>query len=177
MAQPPDPSDNTQSRLPANPLMMGKIIIAAFAMGVVTFGVAALVFGPQARLNKPAPDPQLPIILGAVMGGLFVLACIFGLGVMSAILLSQARKAWDQRSSTESGAMQVARLFLTRTIIRGAMFEGPGLLGGVILFLTGSAIGIAGLVASLLLLAGTFPTKSALQRFFELATQHEHPAR
>jgi hypothetical protein len=172
----PLPTDSG-GRLPANPLSTGKVIIAAFLMGLVSFGIVVLILGPGVRKNQPSVDPQLPIILGAVMGGMLVLACIFGLGVMSAVLLSQAKAAWDRRTTTEEGAMGVARIYLTRTILRGAMFEAPGLLGGVITLLTGSWIGLCGVVASILLLLGIFPTKAGMQKFFEAATQHQHPAK
>jgi hypothetical protein len=139
-----------------------QIIAGALMMGVITFGVIAVVIA----WNKPPGDPLLPVI--AVAFAAIVIPVRFG---VSASLVSSSRTHIGnevrggrlQDSSRIAGQLYGA--FQTRMIVGMALLEGAAFFNLVAYMISARWWNLAAAGVLLLLLAAMFPTKNKLEQW------------
>jgi uncharacterized membrane protein (DUF485 family) len=152
-----------------------QIIVAAMAMGVITFGVIVL-----AVIVKPE---QLQPIAGPVTYAAIALA-ITSLGmsvVLPRIIVATARRKIAQgnwqpppqhtaaaEALTELGVDgQLVMVYQTAMIIGAALLEGPAFVGLIATIIEKSSLGLGVSAVCLMLLLARFPTIGRLENWLD----------
>ena len=147
-------------------LMVLRLLLAAIGGGMVIFaGIAVLLVKSGSMEGKRELAPILLPILGLI--------AILELPVYATMrrgIVSKARQAWDRAPSSGDPAVELLPSYNMLTIIGGALAEGFGLFGTVVLLLTGSWPALAAPAIALLALAAVFPSPDRLNRFVTAVT-------
>lgn len=149
-----------------------RIIVVAMMMGVATFAVIAAVIG---RPSADAP-PDSNWQLFAIIVGVAALGGITAFPVVRQALVAQLRRRFEEGSgavgdgesaaSREERLAEVARPYMTLTIVAGAMAEGVGFLGCIFFILTHVWLMLIAPALAVLVLIAMFPTRSGLEHFY-----------
>ena len=154
-----------------------RIIVASLVMGCVTFLCVAL----YVREQLGRADTETPLITYVGLVGLPV-----ALGLRFLVPTQIARATRQRLIAAESGAdstdqsiaTQLGMAYQTRTIIAGALLEGPTFLFLVAYLVEGSPIAIACAVVLTVALALHFPTSSRVENWIgeqiRLVEQEKH---
>ena len=139
-----------------------KIIVAAMAGGLFAFAaiVVALVTGGSMKA-----DEELAPIMLIVLGGLAVCEVV-GYVVLRQGIIGKTRNFLREHADDDRSAVAITNAFAVLTIVAGAMLEGLGLFGAVIMLVTAEQLAlIAPALAILLLLAFVLPTEDKARNF------------
>lgn len=126
-------------------------------------GMAAVAFFTRAQLA--------PSFTGEVRSALLGLACLLAASsVVAYFVLQRSIRAGLRADGAVLGGgaeplQGVIEPFRRLVIVRAALVEGPGLVGLLSYLVGGSEAGLLIAAASFVLLAGTMPSREALQRF------------
>ncbi|MBY0313122.1 MAG: hypothetical protein K2W85_13710 [Phycisphaerales bacterium] len=158
----PDPEVQRLLRVP-------QIIIMAFAMGVGSFLAMTVLTGPKLQLPPGGFSGPKDQMFLSIAGALVVFAPVAG-------LLIRASFIRPLRTRAESGDIptrtELINRFQSMTVLRGALAEGPALLGVVTTFLTGNALGLMVAGVCMLIFAMVFPTYNRYAAFARDAGAH-----
>jgi hypothetical protein len=147
-----------------------QILVAAFALGVVSFAIVALLLQPNIPPQQPDIANILLVVLLAV--GLFQVPAYW---LLRQFTFKQLREA--HRSQAGGGAAAGVDATFPPAPLRGlvtlgaAFAEGFALFGVVIYFVTGNWIGLAAGGIGVALVLAQFPTRERLERFLEAARE------
>lgn len=152
----------------AETLRAGPLMIIALMAGLTIFTCVAAVMGPispPAPAGTPPTPGQQPLPLNAMYAMLGALGAgsVVAYFVHGRSCVKKAKEAWKARTSDDDGRDAVARVLMTTTILKGALVEGPGLFGAVLILLTGSLAAIAAPIVALVLLAIMLPVRSRFE--------------
>ena len=145
MARPFDPATVPARRV----LLQAQIIHGALCAGLFSFGVVAFFIGGSDSVDTQLPEETLRL-LPLVAGGLTALTAL------PAMLLTGRFAARNLSDEHFDPGLRAQRYLFSR-IICAAMIEGPGLFWGVISFLSGDPLHLAGLGFCLFALLSTLP--------------------
>lgn len=123
------------------------MLMLALASGTIMMGIVAIVLVYTAIPGGAAPDPTIELALGgvAVMLGL---SSIGGAFVLHRAMLGSAAQAALNRPGADNARAGMLGIYGTWLLIRGALFEGWGLLCGVALLVTGQPLFLIGALAA-----------------------------
>lgn len=149
-------------------------MVAAFMLGLVAFSLVA-VLNPTTTPPPPPPGalpppdanrsgPETWVIMGGFAAAL-LLAAVITAAVVPRIVRTRARAIWSARATDEEGLNEVMMEYGQSVMLRSAVFEGAGLLGGVVVLLDGIAVFLAIPALALAGLACLFPTASRVADF------------
>ena len=139
-----------------------KIIIAAMASGL--FAVAVIVVALVTSGSMKVDDRLAPTML-IVLGGLAVCEAV-GYVVFRQGIIGKTRLLLREHADDDQSASAVTNAFAVLTIVAGAMLEGLGLFGAVIMLVTAEQLALIGpALAILLLLAFVLPTEEKARNF------------
>lgn len=144
-----------------------RLIIAAMAIGVITFGGIAIFLVHGGAVET---DSQLVPVLLPVLGVIGIGAIVAYLG-FSRIMRARLRHASEDASSDEIDTGRCAGAFNTLTIAGGALAEGASFFGIVAYLLTGNGLTLIVPGLGLLAMAVLFPSRERFQRFVADITQ------
>ncbi len=144
-----------------------RIVIVALAAGLLVLAVVAVV----AVLSEAMPiDESLGPILLMVLG-LVAFAEAVGYVIIRQGIVRKTRAGLENCSTEIEQTATLANAFASLTIIGGAMLEGLGLFGAVIVLLTGQLVVlIAPALAIIFLLTLAFPTGKKAREFIGAVT-------
>jgi hypothetical protein len=155
---------------PEHAVRTSQIILGMFILGMTMMGVVFLVIG-QKRSSPPATIAGQSIPFEQLLVGIGSLVLIGGFAFGLAFKATQLRRIRrDADQGVDVGAARIFQAYITTNIIRGALLEGPGLLGAVTTFLTGSPLGVGLTALAVILLTIIFPTRSSFESFARDAT-------
>jgi F0F1-type ATP synthase membrane subunit c/vacuolar-type H+-ATPase subunit K len=155
--------DNPMGKLAPTPapLRTGQILIAALLLGMLSFsGIAAAMAGKAGS----HPDPKLATTLFIVLGLLAVTELTVFLALVRPTFIRQVRADSQSRDEASRDSFLQQR-FLTLTILSGALAEGLGLFGAVIVLLTGKYEALAAPALAAVALLLVLPTPARFDRF------------
>lgn len=169
------PQNNLSSQSPATQLKSLQVVVMALMGGMLAFtGLAtymALTRGAAlaAQQGSPAPaggtaapsgnDPTMILyVVSGVMSAVSIVA--FTLAGTFAVADTRKRTAGLMGEARERAAAQG---LMVSTIIRAAIAEGAGLLGAVVVLLTGTLYTLGAVVIAAVLLAMLVPVRSRLE--------------
>ena len=152
--------------MPANQLTARlrvlKLIIAAMTGGLFAFAVIVVVLATSGSMEAHL---DLAPIMMIVLCGLAVCEAV-GYVVLRQGIIAKTRGFLRTHSDFGAPAAAIANAFATLTIVAGAMLEGLGLFGAVIVLVTGDELALAApAVAILLLLAFVLPNEEKARNF------------
>ncbi len=154
--------DNSPGPSVEQAVRSAQVVVGALVAGLIMFGVVV-----EAVLRAGAAQPGLGDVLLPVLGVLYL-----GAGGASValprIMLSRAMVQVGGLGPDEA-ARALAPAYLTSCILRGALLEGPGLFGLVIVMLTGNPLAYVAPALSVLMLVGTFPGRGRFDDLVERA--------
>jgi hypothetical protein len=133
-----------------------QVIVAALVMGVVLFGVVALVLNPEV----PPVNADLPLVSLIAVG--FSVLSVVGSFVVPNMLVRPLEEAGGGR---DDGTLIV--LYQTRLIIGASLCEGAALFTLIAYMMEGVPIILAATVFMLLLLIARFPIVSRVRDWLE----------
>lgn len=151
------------------------IIILGMLMGLISFAGLGAFMRTQ---NQPAPggspsnaagpiDDQI-LLLGM---GVMLLVAVPAQFVLAKLAVGRAKEAAAEVKTERDKRDAIAPVFMVMTIMRAAFAEGAGLLGAVIVFLTGNLLGLVGVAIAAVLLAMLLPARSRLDRLYREAVE------
>lgn len=157
------------------------IVVIAMMMGLIMFaGVAVLLNtqqqSPLPALGAPPPPPGVshaplddkPLLIA--MAGIGIVAVV-GQLALAKVAASQAKAKATAATSDQAKRDAIAPIFMITSIARAALAEGVGLLGAVIVLLTGNLLGLAGVGVAVVLMAFLLPARSRFDNLLRDATQ------
>lgn len=95
---------------------------------------------------------------------------VTGYFVVGSMARSRGRRVWEERADDEAGHVALVRLLVVTTIARGALAEGFGLFGGVLILMYADLVPLAAIVVSVAMMAGLLPVGSRFRSLQEAAT-------
>lgn len=165
------------SRSPEQQLRTIPAMVTAMLMGVVLFAVAATLVGhgggmgsgaggggggsaqgPAGAQGAVSPDALLLVL------GVLTLAGAAGFFIFGAHAVSRARRVWERRESDEQGRAALVNTLMITTVIRAALVESFGLLGGVLILMRGDLVAWGPVALCVVLLASLLPARARLAR-------------
>jgi hypothetical protein len=139
-----------------------KVIIAVMAGGLFTFTVIVVVLVTGGSMETHVDLAPLMMI---VLGGLAACEAI-GYVVLRQGIIAKTRGFLRTHSDFGEPSAAIGNAFAMLTIVAGAMLEGLGLFGAVIVLVTGEDLALAApAVAILLLLAFVLPNEEKARNF------------
>ena len=139
-----------------------KIIIAAMAGGLFAFTAMAVALVASGSTEA---REELSVILLIALGSLALCEAI-GYVVLRQGIIGKTRSFLRTHPDYDNPAVAIGNAFATLTIVAGAMLEGLGLFGAVIVLVTGEQLAlIASALAILLLLAFVLPNEEKARSF------------
>jgi len=156
---------------------VAQIIVAALILGCLTFGVIAIVMAGEFG-GQPGPIPKLLTYLAIGFAAVAVLARAVAGSVITAkgrrriaegtwSPPSQAGPVNQQLIEQTGDAGKLAALFLTRTIVLGALLEGPTFFLLVAHLIEGSPESLMGAAIMVGVLVISFPTHGGMVSWIE----------
>lgn len=140
-----------------------QIIVGVMSMGMVLFSVIAVVLPPTRTAQPTAPAAGADILQIAA----FVITPVL---LISGFALRAAMKR-RLHARTASGSITaesvsgIMPIYTVRTVISAAIFEGAGLFGAVVAFITGDPLTLIGTALALLAMLVIFPTHARLRSY------------
>jgi hypothetical protein len=160
-----DETDNLEGLLGPRVRVL-QIIAAALILGVLTFLIIAVVVVQQR--GGAAEQPGAPPVLSYAALGFFAVALLLWTFVPALAAQGPVRKiaagTWQPPQNVPataypSDAARLLAVYQTKTIIAGALLEGPAFLGGIAYLIEAQPITLGVPVAAVLLMLLTFPTR------------------
>lgn len=155
-------------------LKVTPILLAALLLGMTSFAVIAAAMGPGTALpaatggGAPA-GPDVSVHLMA-MGGLGAASAMV-YAVFGQLARAQAKRAYESvGGDPERGRNAVAQVLMTTTIVRAGMCEGVGLLGAVIVLISGNMLGLAGVGYAAVMIGALLPVRSRFESMLRQAS-------
>jgi hypothetical protein len=152
---------------PATVLRTMRILSGALAGGVRVFAVIAIALTYSGSYTTPLAPPAPGASPAAVAGMHPMVAVLSLVGIGLAFFLGPAALIFRAKilaagRDPDTGAVAPAS-FASAHLVAHAAFEGFGILGGVLILLSGSLIpGLPLALLSVLFIAATFPSRRAL---------------
>ena len=139
-----------------------KIITAAMAGGLFAFTAMAVALTASGTMKI---REELSVILLMALGGLALCEAV-GYVALRQGIMGKTRSFLRTHPDFDNPKGAIANAFATLTIVAGAMLEGLGLFGAVIVLVTGEQLAlIASGLAVLLLLAFVLPNEEKARNF------------
>ena len=135
-----------------------QFVIASMIVGILAFGLVAVIAGGI----RSAGPPVAPVLLPAL--GAVALAEIPAYILVRQGIVERLRRRLDQSAADLTAYMFVGP-FTTLTIIGGALAEGPSLFGIVVYWVTGDGLALVVPLVGVLVLARLYPTRGRLCTF------------
>lgn len=133
-----------------------RLIVVAIMGPMIAFTAAAFV------LRQAGNDSDAPLLIA--------LAAVVALALPTYLIVRrQMTASIRQRSSPDDGAALLGA-YQTLTIIGAALAEGVGLFAAVILYVTGNVVAVAGSAVALAGLLASIPTTAGVDSFLIAAT-------
>lgn len=167
------PQNSPSSQSPATQLKSLQVIVVALMGGMLAFtGLAtymALTRGaamvpqqgatppPGGAVSRSDPTMMLYVVSGAVSAMSIVAFIVVGRLAVADVRKKAAGLSGDARERTAVQGMMVS------TIIRAAFAEGAGLLGAVVVLLTGTLYTLGAVVVATVLLMMLMPVRSRME--------------
>jgi hypothetical protein len=167
-------SDAQKQDQQARVLRTSQIIVAALLLGCVLFLVIALaVANMGAKLGPAAAEPEPPLITYVAIG--YAVVSVLLLLVVPAVVVSAGRRALTQagdpsdarRPEPSSTTEGLTRLWLTKTIITGALIEGSTFFLLVAYLVEQSSLSLVAAMVTIVVLALQVPTSSRMSGWME----------
>lgn len=151
-----------QNATPLGTLRTGQLLIAALTFGMVTFtGIAAVMSKTMASNPR---SQNLDSTLLAALGGLAIMELIAYKLLVRPNIIRQARREAEGRDEIGRRAFLEQR-YLTLIILAGALVEGVGLFGAVILMVSGQWAAIAAPALASIAMLLVIPTADRFDAF------------
>ncbi len=131
-----------------------QMITGAMIMGLVTFAIVAIAIGQG---DAPVESP----IISMISVGMLVMASILA-AILPTIIEASARREMKRQSASLSSETALAGLYQTTTIIRLALYEGPGFMAVVAYMLEHHAWSFGVVFASIVFMALQIPTSTTI---------------
>jgi hypothetical protein len=151
------------------------ILVLGLLMGLISYaGLGAFMRtqnqpapgGPPTNATAPVDDQYL--LLG--MGGMLLIA-VPAQFILAKLAVGRAKAAAEEFKTEQDKRGAIAAVFMVTTVTRAAFAEGAGLLGAMIVFLTGNLLGLVGVAISAVLLVLLLPARSRFDRLCRDATE------
>jgi hypothetical protein len=140
-----------------------QIVLGALAMGLISFATLAAVLGNVSHASAPTATP-----VGSTSGGAdlraVLLMMVAGLSVVSIIAGTILNRLLRKRARTGEPT-QALGAYATRSILLGALAEGPALLACVSVLTTGERLFLVVPAIALAVFAVLFPSASRFESF------------
>jgi len=149
----------TPSHGPTGTIGTLKILVGALLMGLIT-ATGVMFMLVQQGIHQPQPGLESLLLVLAILWPVTAGASLLIKGAM----VKQARTRWE----AEGGSGDDNALFphfMSMTIVRAALLEGPGLFGAVTYLMTGKPLALIAPALSIAALGLMFPTE---EKFREL---------
>lgn len=143
-----------------------RLVVAAMSVGIIALVVVAsvLVAGGSA-----AQKPELASPLGLALGISVIVAAV-AYTLMRNRIIAGLRQTYEEQSTPDDPATELAPRYAVITIIGAALAEGPSLLGGVVVLVTGQWTALVVPAVGLVVLALLFPSQDRFASFVAQAT-------
>ena len=139
-----------------------RIVIAAMAGGLFAFTAMAVALATGGSIKD---REELSVILLIALGSLTLCEAI-GYVVLRQGIIGKTRSFLQAHPDPDHPRAAIANAFATLTIVAGAMLEGLGLFGAVIVLVAGEQLAlVASALAILLLLALVLPNEEKARNF------------
>ncbi len=157
---------NTQSVDVGKNLNVLRIIVAAMAMGMIALTVVLQVL--------PSNDQSVdPTIMAVVLNGMTIME-LGAFTIMRKVMFANTRKKLESDGGDPKYA--VNQVFMSYTIISGAMAEGIGLFGAVAAYICNERLFLIAPAVALVALMIVFPTAGRFASCYESVTGNPLPA-
>lgn len=145
-----------------------SVLVMALMGGIASFAAVVVALPGMAGTGQ-GPGNIQPMLMALAALGCAALGVYAGFG---AVAKRMARKAWDERADDRAGAVGVARVLLTTTIVRAGVVEGAALFGVMVVMMTGERMFLAAPGAGLVLLAFLVPGRARYESLLQHASGH-----
>jgi hypothetical protein len=153
----------TPNHAPAGSIGTVKILVAALLMGLIT-ATGVMFMLVQQGIHQPQRGMESLLLVLAVLWPVTAGASLLIKGAM----MKQARTRWEAEGGGDDSALFPH--FMSMTIVRAALLEGPGLFGAVTYLLTGNALALIAPALSIAGLGLMFPTEEKFRDFVRSVT-------
>lgn len=144
---------------------VSQLIVLSLVMGVLIFiAVIELIVKPAPPSTTQAPPADLMLMAA---GAALLLGLAVSMFIPKRLLLNAARNARTQDEVRDA----ITPAYVTASVLRGALLEGPSLFGAVVVFLTGDRLGYVIAAIGLLALLISLPTRDRLEALVESITE------
>jgi hypothetical protein len=148
-----------------------RLVVAAMAVGIVTLAVVASVLAAGGSVSL---KPELAGPLGLALG-VFVVVAAVAYTLVRNRMIAGLRQIYEEQSTPDDTATELAPRYAAITIIGAALAEGPSLLGGIVVMLTGQWTALVVPGVGLVVLALLLPTRDRFASFVTQATGRSWP--
>lgn len=143
-----------------------RLVVVAMAFGIVVLTVVASVLAAGGSMSL---KPELAGPLGLALG-VFVVVAAVAYTLVRNRMIAGLRQTYDEQSTPDDPATELAPRYVAITIIGAALAEGPSLLGGIVVLLTGQWTALVVPAVGVVVLALLLPTRDRFASFVSQAT-------
>ncbi len=137
----------------------GQILVFAMLAGIVAFGGVVMAIGPTGG-EEPPDATVLLIALAAVAVTEIPAFVVIRMGIVGNL-----KKRHGSRAAGDPIPDEIVNAHMVLTLIGGAMAEGVGLFGLVIVLLTGNWLAMIAPALAIVILAAFIPSRAKIERF------------